>query len=45
VKVRPPQISEQTLREMTEFFMRTSIPRILKKRGIVVDNIVKIERR
>lgn len=27
--VKPPKISEQTLKEMAEFFMKTSIPRIL----------------
>ncbi|MEB8649347.1 hypothetical protein P4G96_10625 [Bacillus cereus] len=31
--VKPPQISERTHREMTEFFMGTSIPRILKRRA------------
>ncbi len=29
--VKPPQISERTHREMTEFFMGTSIPSILKR--------------
>ncbi|MDO6634123.1 hypothetical protein [Bacillus thuringiensis] len=33
IRVKPPQISERTHREMTEFFMRTSIPRILKRRA------------
>lgn len=29
VKIKPPNISESTEREMAEFFMKTSIPRIL----------------
>lgn len=29
VKVTPPNISEETLKEMTKFFMKTSIPRII----------------
>lgn len=28
---RTPQISEATKKEMAEFFMKTSIPRLLKK--------------
>lgn len=29
VEVKPPQISEETKKSMLEFFMKTSIPRIL----------------
>jgi hypothetical protein len=29
VKVTPPDISEETLREMAEFFAKTSLPRII----------------
>lgn len=36
IKINPPQISEETQRKMLEFFMKTSIPRILaeKKAGV-----------
>jgi hypothetical protein len=27
--LKPPNISEETLKEMAEFFMKTSVPRIL----------------
>ncbi|MFJ7681637.1 hypothetical protein [Peribacillus butanolivorans] len=30
--VKPPNISEETMREITKFFMKTSIPRILAAR-------------
>jgi hypothetical protein len=29
IQVKPPQISEETMKEMARFFMKTSIPRIL----------------
>jgi hypothetical protein len=29
IKVNPPQISDETKKEMAKFFSRTSIPRIL----------------
>jgi hypothetical protein len=32
VEVKPPQISEETMKEMAKFFMRTSIPRIIAER-------------
>lgn len=31
-EVKPPQISEETKKEMAKFFMRTSIPRIIAER-------------
>lgn len=31
-KVNAPEISEETMKEMAKFFMRTSIPRILAER-------------
>lgn len=30
IQVNSPNISERTMREMSQFFMRTSIPRILE---------------
>lgn len=30
VKAKPSEISEETMKEMTEFFMNTSIPRIIE---------------
>ncbi|MGG0284098.1 hypothetical protein ABEY41_03005 [Peribacillus butanolivorans] len=30
--VKPPNISEETMREIAKFFMKTSIPRILAAR-------------
>jgi hypothetical protein len=32
IKVTPPNISEETLRKMAQFFAVTSIPRILKEK-------------
>ncbi|MFJ5716589.1 hypothetical protein [Neobacillus sp. NPDC093127] len=32
LEVEPPQISEETMKEMAKFFMRTSIPRIIAER-------------
>lgn len=32
--INPPRISEETLKEMTQFFMKTSIPRILAERKV-----------
>lgn len=29
LEIKPPNISEETLKEMAKFFMKTSIPRIL----------------
>ncbi|GKU81242.1 hypothetical protein [Niallia sp. NCCP-28] len=29
VKVTPPSISDETMKEMKKFFMKTSIPRII----------------
>lgn len=38
IVIHPPNISEETMKEMKKFFMKTSIPRIiaaeLKKGGI-----------
>lgn len=31
-QVKPPVISEETLKEMAKFFMKTSIPRILAEK-------------
>jgi hypothetical protein len=31
-EVKPPQISEETMKEMAKFFMKTSIPRIIAER-------------
>lgn len=31
IEVKPPQISEETLKSMTQFFLRTSIPRMIEK--------------
>ena len=31
-KVKPPQISEETLKEMAQFFLKTSIPRLLEQK-------------
>jgi len=31
-EIKEPRISEQTLKAMTEFFLKTSIPRILKEK-------------
>lgn len=31
IKKTKPQVSEQTMKEMAEFFMKTSVPRILEK--------------
>lgn len=33
VKVTPPNISKETMREMHQFFLKTSIPRILTENG------------
>lgn len=33
VKVTPPNISEETLKEMKAFFVKTSIPRILAEQA------------
>lgn len=33
IKVNPPNISEETMKEMVNFFKKTSIPRILAKKG------------
>ncbi|MEK4269919.1 MULTISPECIES: hypothetical protein [Bacillus] len=30
INITPPQISEETMKEMAKFFMKTSIPRILE---------------
>ncbi|RBP89359.1 hypothetical protein DFO70_1116 [Cytobacillus firmus] len=30
IEIKPPQISENTMKEMAKFFMRTSIPRIIE---------------
>jgi hypothetical protein len=32
VGVKPPNISEETLKEMSIFFMKTSIPRIIAEK-------------
>lgn len=32
VEVSPPQINEDTLKKMTEFFLKTSIPRLIEER-------------
>ncbi|MFD9627881.1 hypothetical protein [Peribacillus muralis] len=29
IEVKPPNISDSTMKEMKEFFMKTSIPRII----------------
>ncbi|MFP7444319.1 hypothetical protein SFC50_11525 [Bacillus infantis] len=31
IEIKPPDISESTMKEMAQFFMKTSIPRILAK--------------
>ena len=31
-EIKPPQISEETEKEMKAFFMRTSIPRLLEEK-------------
>jgi hypothetical protein len=31
IQINPPQISEETMKEMAIFFMKTSIPRILEQ--------------
>lgn len=31
-EIKAPQISEETMKEMAKFFMKTSIPRILAER-------------
>ncbi|MFC7060777.1 hypothetical protein [Halobacillus seohaensis] len=31
-EVKPPKISDKTMKEMAEFFMKTSVPRIIEKR-------------
>jgi hypothetical protein len=31
IKVTPPNISKETLKEMAQFFAKTSIPRILEE--------------
>lgn len=30
-EVKPPQISEETMKEMAQFFLETSIPRLIEK--------------
>ncbi|MFY2154669.1 hypothetical protein ACOSZF_03125 [Cytobacillus firmus] len=30
VNIKPPNISEKTMKEMAKFFMKTSIPRIIE---------------
>ena len=38
-EVKPPQISEETMKEMAKFFMRTSIPRIIaERRKVAAEN-------
>ncbi len=32
-EIKPPNISEETKLEMAKFFMKTSVPRILKQRA------------
>lgn len=29
IKINPPNISDETMKEMVKFFMKTSIPRII----------------
>jgi len=31
-EVKPPQISEETMKEMAQFFLKTSIPRLIEAR-------------
>ncbi|CDQ17977.1 hypothetical protein [Halobacillus karajensis] len=30
--IKPPKISEDTMKEMAKFFMKTSVPRVIAKR-------------
>ncbi|MFB7301708.1 hypothetical protein [Heyndrickxia sporothermodurans] len=32
VEVKPPMISDETMKEMAKFFMKTSIPRLIAKK-------------
>lgn len=34
VDIKPPNISDETMKEMAKFFMKTSIPRIVKEKQI-----------
>lgn len=40
IKVIPPQISEETKKEMAKFFLRTSIPRILAEEKKKTEQVV-----
>lgn len=44
VVVIPPKISDETMREIAKFFMKTSVPRILAKRqkGIKIEGLLPI---
>ena len=44
VVVIPPKISDETMREIAKFFMKTSVPRILAKRqkGIKTEGLLPI---
>ncbi|MED1906152.1 hypothetical protein [Cytobacillus firmus] len=38
MEIKPPQISKNTMKEMTNFFMKTSIPRIIEARKKEMEN-------